>query len=291
MTSGSLRAPAARFGQTPAEETLARLKELPASIRVLREALDACADPDSTATHLEDILSRDPGASAGLLKLANSAFFGVRGEVRTPTAAIGVVGFRRLQTLLRHLMAGRILESLGGPHAAVAVCRKRALAAAVIAADVGERMGRGDEAELRIAGLLHNVGELAAAVDDGDAYERLQSAADPAEAARSELGLSFEQIGAALMEDWGFPVAYVASGALWRTGPGPDEPEDIGDFVGVIRLAGEAALEWERSHGDHAFSEPLLELASKPPTALAREQMASIAAAVAAGLADLIHTL
>lgn len=293
MTMGSSSAAAATDDGLKARRTLERLAKLPASIETIRRTLDASLDPDCTASRLEEILSSDAAATGGLLKLANSAFFGVRRQVRTPVTAIGVVGLRRLRTLLRHLMAGRILESLGGRHPAIAVCRRRAMSAAVIAAEIGARLGRGDEAELRIAGLLHNVGELAAAVDDPDRYNAViaRPAAAATEASRAWLGLDFEEITVALMEAWGFPPTYVAAGGRWREGPAADASDEIRRFVSVIRVAGRAALGWRPEEDAGEFDESVLELAAEPPIELRREEMAAIAAGVPVGVADLLHTL
>ena len=98
---------------TSAERTrqaIARLTELPAGLRVVLQALEATEDPLYTNEQLQEILSQDPGATADLLRLANSPFFGVSNLVRTLAMAVTVVGRLRLITLLRHLIPAIFLR-------------------------------------------------------------------------------------------------------------------------------------------------------------------------------------
>ena len=152
------------IGPRTAEETLDLLrdvKELPTSFEVIQHALDLLATPGCTNEGLQEILAADASASAGLMKLANSAYFGVAAQVRTPATAIRVVGRRRLEALLRHLLIGKLISLLAAEHPAAEEIRSTAMTAAVVAAKMADGQTGDEPAELQLLGLTHNLGELA----------------------------------------------------------------------------------------------------------------------------------
>jgi HD-like signal output (HDOD) protein len=74
-------------------------ENLPSSVRVAQKALEATLDPLCANERVQHILMADPGASAGTLRLANSAYFGVQSQIRTLALAVAIVGRRRLSPI------------------------------------------------------------------------------------------------------------------------------------------------------------------------------------------------
>ena len=211
------------------------LKDLPSSVATLQRALDTLEEPICTNRRLERVLASDQGAVAGLLRLANSAYFGVRGEVAGAATAIRVVGHRRLRALLCHLMAGKLFEILCIDVRAVEDTRRRALAAAVTCADVG--IPAGDSEELSVAGLLHNIGELALA---SEFPEDFSAASDPAET----FGVPYETAGATLLHAWRLPESIVQAACYWRTAPSVDAPQQLQRTIDAVHMGGTLAEAW-----------------------------------------------
>ena len=228
-----------------------RLKHLPSSVIVLQGALEAMDSASCSHVVLEEILVEDQGAAAGLLRLANSAYFGVKAQVRTLSIAVRVVGFRRLGVLLRHLLAGKLLEALEGDGGAVAHVRKVALAAAVLAYEIGEELQLNAE-ELRVAALVHNVGELGLAVEAPQAFaeaERLSFELGRG-AAEAVFGVSFPELSACVLESWLFPSVYVETARLWPAPARAANSLELRPFVECVHTAARAADAW--SHGASA---------------------------------------
>ena len=75
-----------------------RLGRLPPHVYVkLKEALE---DPRSSFKEFSAIIGHDPSLSARLLKIVNSAFYGMEQEVETITHALGIIGTEQLTQLV-----------------------------------------------------------------------------------------------------------------------------------------------------------------------------------------------
>lgn len=204
---------------------LRHLEGLPASARIIQSALEATLNPLTTNDHLQEILSQDAGAAADVLRLANSAYFGVRLEVKSLRTAAAIVGLRRLRTLLRHLLVNRLYSAMGSRRANVEPLRQRAFAAGVLARQIATQKVGLDPDDLQIGGLIHNIGELALASVLPSHYAEWQKAATTAgsQAAFDEVfGIAPEQVSRWLLESWQFPWLYVEIGAH---GGDPDNPQ------------------------------------------------------------------
>ena len=167
-----LKSPAAIAGG-PVRQAIESLEELPASIAIVQKALDATDDAFCGNGELQRILSADPGATADVLRVANSPYFGVSTKIRSLSTAIAVVGYERLRTLLRHLMVSKLLERLTVNSALARQARDRALAAGVACHEIARKLGHSDADDLLTAGLLHNVGEIALMSELPGGYEKV----------------------------------------------------------------------------------------------------------------------
>jgi HD-like signal output (HDOD) protein len=217
-------------------EKLESAKELPSSAATLQRALVMLDEPLCTNQRLERVLTTDQGAVTGLLRLANSAYFGVPGEVSCAATAIRVVGHRRLRALLCHLIAGKLFEILRLDAPIVDRVRRKALGAAVVCAEVGAPAG--DSETLRVAGLLHNVGELALA---SEFPAELAAATDPVET----FGIRYEAAGAVLLRAWRLPREMADAAMHWRTAPCEDErPQTSQRAIDTVHAGGTLAEAW-----------------------------------------------
>ena len=52
--------------------------------------------PDTEISEIEEVLRYDPGLTANILKLANSAYFGIPSKIGSLKQAVMVLGFKRL---------------------------------------------------------------------------------------------------------------------------------------------------------------------------------------------------
>jgi len=187
-------------------ETMAGLRDLPASAPVVHKAL-ACLDSlDYDMARLKAILSTDPAVTARILRLANSAYFGFRSEVQTVSQATVLLGQNRIQTLLRRILSDRLLNQLGHGAEAAAAIRRASLATATASCVLAQLLLVEDPEETLLSGLLHNIGDLFFISQFPAQYQQLRDG----EAPPSVFPVTAARAGKLLLEAWYFPALYPA---------------------------------------------------------------------------------
>lgn len=217
------------------------LRSLPATTVRLMELLD---DATVGADAVLDVIAADPSLTANLLKLSNSAYYGLRRQVGSAREALVRLGNRTVVNLAFATSMGDILR---GPLGSYRLGRRElwhhslgtALGAAYLGAQAGERRTSARETSDRAftAGLVHDIGKLLLNEPLKEHLLQLPPAVgDEAllEAETEILGFNHAQAGAALGEAWNFPatlVAVIAAGSVpERQGTSWSDP---GDPVGA----------------------------------------------------------
>lgn len=245
------------------EELLEALCELPGSPNAALQVMRLCDDPNTDTGKVADAVQADPILTARLLRMANSAYFGLSRRVATARNAIVVVGFSTVRSVAA-LAAGGLTRSSVPEHfwshsAWVAV------AASHLASHTGARAP-----EAFSAGLLHDLGEALFHQVDPAAAQRTRSSDDRLAAEIDEFGLSHSEAGRMVLEAWQFPSEFASAVARHH-----DELTQT-PLVACLRLA-EALVE-----GDSATLEA--GGVSAEEAAAARAQVEEEAQVLSAGL-------
>lgn len=147
------------------EEIIAKTKDLPtmpaATIKVLKETDRA----DASAHSVAQIILQDQSLAARVLRLANSAYYGLPRQVTEMQDAVVVLGMRTLRNLA--LMASTytwLKREIKGYALGPEDMWRHALGTAVAAQLIAEKTRKADADSAFIAGLLHDLGKLALAV-------------------------------------------------------------------------------------------------------------------------------
>ncbi|MGQ0658925.1 MAG: protein kinase domain-containing protein [Chromatiales bacterium] len=167
------------------------------------------ADSHAQADKLANAILRDDAMTKGLLKLANSAFFGIfSGEVRDVADAIRVLGPDQVCT------ACNVLACLGHFNAKTASQELQdaligSLVAGVMTRFLAARCGIKDVEEAFICGMLHDLGRTLTLYyfreDYRDIEELIAQGADRDTAARSTIGIRYPELGYTVARAWMFP--------------------------------------------------------------------------------------
>ena len=229
-------------GEDRVRRALGRLQEFSCLLPAVRGALALLRDPDCTCADLQDILAADQGLSARLLRLANSAYFGVSRDVSSLSTAVTLIGFRRLETMLRQILAAELLDTLSARREDETW--KVATASATLAFEISRRHWVGDPEELLGVCLLHNAGELALRLLFPRDYRKAVALARSLrrhEAEERIFGVRSERVGRWLLDAWNFPVIFGAS-CEFRSCPLADEVDpSLQARICVVHVAVELA--------------------------------------------------
>lgn len=183
------------------------LSSLPSTTLRLMTLLD---DETVEAAKVLEVIEKDPALTSNLLKLANSAFYGLRRQVGSAREALVLLGN---QTVVNLALATSMGDILRGPLVSYRMERgemwRHALGTALGAGHLA-RVGDGDVTKERAftAGLVHDVGKLMLNRPLRDNLESLPPAATPTDLLKAEmeiLGFNHAQAGARLGEEWNFP--------------------------------------------------------------------------------------
>ncbi len=201
------------------EEALAldhlRPTDLPAPPQAALQIVQACSRPDIDARRLGEFITRDPVLTAELLRVANSAFFGFRSQVRSAAHAVALLGQRALRNLALCIAMRDALRKEAIPGMPLDRFWEAALRRAVCARALADIAGL-DVDECFTAGLLQDFGLLVLFYlypDRVSEWARLEAANpdDRLELERQLFGHTHEQAGQALAAAWGLPEDLAAA--------------------------------------------------------------------------------
>ena len=172
-------------------------------------------DPDSTAQDLNQVISNDPALGARILKVVNSAFYGLPGQIGSINRAIVLLGLNAVKniaiaaSLAKLFRGGRICPEFDARDLWTH-CVGVASATRLLSDKAGLRLP--DEAFL--AGLIHDLGIMvevqARRAKFIEAIHTASTETDTTlrQAESKTLGANHEQFGAGLCKLWKFPVSF-----------------------------------------------------------------------------------
>ena len=174
--------------------------------------IEIVEDPRSTAKDLHEIIKNDPALSAKVLKVVNSAFYGLPGQVASVDRAIILLGLSAVKniaiaaSIARLFKGGQLSDDFSAKDlwrhsVAVGVCAK-------LISRAGGTMAGGDEVFL--AGLIHDLGLLverqAFSKQLGEVIQRTKAGEGTfIEMENLVIGADHQGFGEALTTKWKFP--------------------------------------------------------------------------------------
>ncbi len=192
----------------PSTVVRVRFDALPPFSPVMGRLLPLLADDSLNYRALGELISSDPSLTAQVLKLANSAMFGRRGEVRSLLAALTMLGIDRVYSLV--LTAGlKRMAARAARWPLARRCWEHSLATALLSADMAVD-NYGEMAEDYTAGLLHDLGRFILLMAAPEEYSALVEKAsreglDSRKLEDDVFGMTHETAGAEAMARYGFP--------------------------------------------------------------------------------------
>ncbi|MEM9020009.1 MAG: HDOD domain-containing protein [Planctomycetota bacterium] len=172
-------------------------------------------DPDSTAQDLNNVISNDPALGARILKVVNSAFYGLPGQIGSINRAIVLLGLNAVKNIAIAASLAKLFR--GGKIAANFDARdlwQNAIACACATRLLAEKVQLGLPDEAFLSGLIHDIGIMVEIQARRNQFvEVLQKLDDDPgkpllEAETEVLGATHEQFGQGLCKLWKFPQSF-----------------------------------------------------------------------------------
>ncbi|MET0293148.1 MAG: HDOD domain-containing protein [Steroidobacteraceae bacterium] len=174
--------------------------------------LAALCDLRADAREIAALVDREPGLAARVLRVANSAFYGLARSVTTIERALVVLGIDAVRGIAAASCMDRGLQRPGENLVIDLVAVVRHCIGTAIAAESLARLGpRRQAGEAFMAGLLHNLGlPIQARLDQSGMQQVVATlAADPNASIRDlesmHVRVGHEHCGGVLFESWNLP--------------------------------------------------------------------------------------
>ena len=194
----------------------AKIESFPALPAIVTKVLAVTADPESSANDLMQVILPDQAMCAAILKVANSAFFGIPREVSTIERAVVVLG----QEEIKNIVIGKAIfasfpKMTRETRQKVGLFWEHPFTCGLAAKLIGEDLHI-SPSELFIAGLIHDIGKLAMFLSFPERYPILQELSnhplfDDIAKERKIFTVSHDQVGLQLAMKWLLPEQLMAA--------------------------------------------------------------------------------
>jgi putative nucleotidyltransferase with HDIG domain len=268
-----------------------RISQLPSWPRAAAQALESLRDEATGADECARCIGHDQALTARVLRLANSAFYGVPGRVASVNSAIQMLGKRTLGAALTAATANTQFNAIGCAGFDYDSFWRHAVGTAIAAESIARARLFDDEAAFT-AGLLHDIGRLALAAHfPQEAAAVLTLARDSdlpwLEAEHRTLDTDHATIGASIAAYWRFPSPVQAAIASHHR---PQPSSGAAGLDDVIHVADAMAHALDLA-GDPHEAVPEVDPQSWQRLALNAEQVLALLQRTEQGVGELCRAL
>lgn len=193
------------------DNAIADVGEIATLPEVTVKIIEIVENPKSTARDLHDVIKNDPALSARILKVVNSAFYGLPGQISSIDRAIVLLGLSAVKNIaiaasMTHLFTGGAnIDGFSG-----ADVWKHSIAIGVGSRLLSAAQGRPQVEESFLAGLISDLGLLVErqvfSQELGEVVTRYHNEdRDFCELEQELIGADHQAFGMALAKKWRFP--------------------------------------------------------------------------------------
>ncbi|MGI5836227.1 MAG: HDOD domain-containing protein [Chloroflexota bacterium] len=224
------------------ERWLKNPENLPAIPAMVQQAMALLESNSSSVSEVARVIQRDEAIVVKILKVINSAFFGLPRKVNTISEAIALLGFGQTRLLL---ISAAVL-TVGGDRDPLVVYNREfvwqhSMCCAKWTRAIAKHVGYRALEEAFLAGLLHDIGKVVLAVMEPRGFARTlrlcrNDGLTSSEAEQRVLGIDHTQVGEMALKHWNLPLAYRACAALHHDPWPPSIPSDWDDQSKLLKL-------------------------------------------------------
>lgn len=137
------------------------LSELPVFPKVVQKAMSMLDDPDTTIRELANVLKFDQALTANILKITNSAHFGLAQQVSDLETALPLLGQHQIrQVLMTSAAVPYLTRSMDGYSMDASDLWAHSICCAVISEILADKCNFSSPPALFTASLLHDIGKI-----------------------------------------------------------------------------------------------------------------------------------
>ena len=189
------------------EQLIRKVGDLKVLPFVARKVLDTLSDDNLSFSDLANIIEKDQTIAVRVLKVSNSALYGLRQEVNSIQQALMILGLKTIRSLVLSLSTKSLYKKFGMTEQKM---WDHSVGTATAAKIISSRLGSevGDIAF--IGGLMHDLGKVIMNNETPEQFTEVMmrtynEGISSIEAEEGIYGYNHAEIGGSVSEKWGFP--------------------------------------------------------------------------------------
>lgn len=227
------------MSQTKLDAIYGQIDSLPSLPSIVSRVLEITGDPESSAHDLMKAILPDQSMCAAILKIANSAFFGLPREVSSIEKAVMVLGFDEVKNIVLGKAVFNSFKELNGSNKkAIEQFWDHSFSCGLAAKVIAERIDI-SPSEMFIAGLIHDIGKLAMLITFPNLYSHMLKLAeenwqDNIEKEQELFFIVHDEVGKCILNKWLFPEKLIQAVGCHHH---PENAENMRLMASTIQIA------------------------------------------------------
>lgn len=193
------------------DQALRALGQLPPFSPILNRLISSLAQEDVSFAKIADLIEKDTALAGNVLRLVNSALYGLRGTVNSIRHAVSLLGIAKLRNATLSMSVARMWSQVKTPPGwSMAKFNLHSVGVAILSDVVAQRRAVDYSEGAFAAGLFHDLGLLLVALGLPEEYKQIallhhQSPKWTVEYERQVLGLTHVELSAEALAVWNLP--------------------------------------------------------------------------------------
>ena len=236
-----------------AKREVRRIKNLPTVPGIVAKISRMVENPETSAAEVGRLITQDQVLSAKVLRMANSAFFGMSRKISSIANALMILGFDVVKGLvLTSSVFDMIQKSMAG-------LWEHSIGCAAASGAVATALGRDDAEEILVAGLLHDLGKVVLALNMPEEMKLIREKVESEEllfyeAENAVLDFHHGEIGQWLAEHWNLPESL---GEPMRLHHNPERARIYPECTAIVHIADIIIRGWGFGYGGDPWVPPI----------------------------------
>lgn len=190
---------------------LQSIQKLPSFPAVIQQAIQLIHDPKSSAKDVVEVIQYDQSITVEVLKLCNSAYFGLRRKVHSLREALVMIGLDQLLEMILCRESSRFFYNpCKGYDLEYGALWRHSIVSALLSGIISKRLNHEMTPTHFTAALIHDIGKVVLSEFVEDYFGEIKQVMEKEsltfiEAEKEVLGIDHAELGGRIVEKWNFP--------------------------------------------------------------------------------------
>ena len=197
------------------ELLLSEIDDLEPFPQIAHKVLQLAEEPESKLSEIAEVVQYDPIITANIIKMSNSAYFGLSRTIESLKDALGILGLDRIIELVLMKCSSQNYKGIQpGYDLNEGSLWKKSASSALIARDIARKKNLGSSARIFTAALLRDIGKVILGRYVENKKDKIfclieEDGLSFNEAEKKIFGIDQGELSALIIKKWGFPSEMV----------------------------------------------------------------------------------